>query len=103
MKTITFPCWTNFGSGDSVDWEIDIEITDEEYGRLLTVIQNDPEDFFYENNDLNDIYRKVYKEAVDVATADILSYDEDLAEQYGADDDWKADYLYCIGVAYPEL
>ena len=106
MITVEFPCYTNFGGGDSVDWEIEVELTDEEYARLksaLEKIDEDAEEKFYENKDLADIYKKVYALAVDEATTDALCYNEDLKEKYGNDPTWRANKLYMIGVEYPEL
>lgn len=107
MVTVEFPCYTNYGGGNSVDWEIEVELTDEEYARLEAVLENLDEDEeeieFFENKELEDIFKKVYALALEQATADALCYNEDLKEKYGNDPTWKASKLYNIGVEYPEL
>ena len=40
MKTVEFPCYTNFGGCDSADWEIEVELTDEEYSRLELALKD---------------------------------------------------------------
>lgn len=103
MKTIEFPCYTNFGSGNSTDWEIEVELTDEEYALLESVIAKEPEEEFYQNQTLVNVFKKVYKEAVEQATADALFYDDELRAKYGNDPSWKASDIYSINVEYPEL
>lgn len=107
MKTVEFPCYTNFGGCDSADWEIEVELTDEEYARLESALQDIdieyPDVEFYENKELQDIFKKVYALAVEQATADALFYNEDLKEKYGNDKTWRADMLYSINVEYPRL
>ena len=107
MKTVEFPCYTNFGGCDSTDWEIEVELTDDEYSRLESVLKDIdaecPDVEFHKNKDLEDIFKKVYEEAVEQATADALFYDEDLQAKYGNDKTWRADMRYLINVNYPEL
>lgn len=107
MKIIEFPCYTNFGDGDSTDWKIEVGLTDDEYSRLESALEDIdieyPEIEFFQNKDLEDIFKKVYALAVKQATADSLAYDDDLRYKYGDNPEWKADDLYDINVEYPEL
>ena len=107
MRNVEFPCCTNFGGCDSTDWEIEIELTDDEYSKLESALEDIdieyPDVEFYENEELKDIFNKAYAEAVRQATIDALYYNDDLKEKYGNNPTWKADDLYSINVNYPEL
>ena len=39
-KKITFGAYISFGKCDSVDWEFDFEVTEEEHNRLLEAAKN---------------------------------------------------------------
>lgn len=103
MITVEFPCYTSFGKGDSTDWYLYCDLTEEEYELLVSVIKSEPEEEFFENKKLSDIFKKVYKEAVRVATEDALEYDEDIQERVADDPEWRIDWLYDVNVNYPEL
>ena len=51
MKTVEFPCYTNFGGCDSADWEIEVELTGEEYSRLELALKDI--DIEYHPSDIN--------------------------------------------------
>lgn len=95
MKTYEFYATTDLG-GDGETY-FDVELTDEEsalleeYGKKSSVYY----DGFSECEELSEIYNKVYEEAVDVLTEELLEYEED------ADDDWRADDTYSIHIHLP--
>ena len=94
MKTYEFYATTDLG-GDGETY-FDVELTDEEsallekYGKKSSVYYD-----FCECEELSEIYNKVYEEAVQVLTEELLEYEED------ADDDWRADDTYSIHIHLP--
>lgn len=99
---ITFSAGTIFGKGDSVDWDLDYEVTQEEYNRLKSAFKRYY--VFDESEDVSDIYENVYQAAVDKATSDLLEYDYEMVEDYIDEDDpesWRADDVFEIRVNYP--
>ena len=95
MKTYEFYATTDLG-GDGETY-FDVELTDEEsalleeYGKKSSVYY----DGFSECEELSEIYNKVYEEAVQVLTEELIEYEED------ADDDWRADDTYSIHIHLP--
>lgn len=100
MISMQFDCWMNWGKGDSTDWEIEVDVTEEEYERLKEVAVEGLE--FDEAESVKDIYNRVYKLIVDEATVNLLEEDPDLAEEYEDEEEWSADELYSFGVNIPE-
>ena len=99
---ITFACGTIFGKLDSVDWDLDYEVTQEQYDRLVAAFKKDY--IFDESDDVSDIYEDVYDAAVDQATADLLQYSYDIVKDYIDKDNpksWRADHTYTIKVNFP--
>ena len=104
MKEFTFTAYCNYGKGDSVESWIDVELTDEEAGRLESF--GTQAEVFYNGfsqcEELKDIYQKVYSFAVDQMTEELRDYG-DLEEQYANDPNWKVDNLYHCGVNFPNV
>lgn len=102
MKTITFPAYCTFGKGDSGETEVEVELTDEEYERVMKY--GTDEDYYYDGfsecEELKDIYDKVYTIAVDQMTEEMRDFG-DLDEKYANDPNWKVDDLYHCGVHFP--
>ena len=95
MKKYTFIATTDLGDGQTY---VDVNLTDEEaallekYGKISSVYYEG----FSSCRELDAIYSKVYNEAVDVLTDELLEYEED------ADEDWRADDTYSVQVHFPE-
>ena len=102
-RTVTFCAYTTFCPCDSVDWELDFEVTEEEYQRLVAASE---ENEFPYAEEVADIYEKVYKAAVKKSTEDFIEYDLDMVSEYIDEDesieDWSADEVYNIGVHFPD-
>ena len=100
----------HYGKLDASDWEEDIELTDEEYDRLVEVmkecVENGDEDFFG-CKEIEDIYYKVYDQVVDIATDNMKAFEPDLIEDYLAEnideteENFRADDIYPIDVYFP--
>lgn len=103
MNTITFLAYCTFGKGDSGETEVDVELTDEEYERVMTL--GTKADVYYNGfsrcAELKDIYDKVYAIAVDQMTDEILMGDFDEDDERLSDPNWKADDTYACGVNFP--
>ena len=91
MKTITFFGYADFGAGDIVDMDIDVELTDEEYARILAEAGTDAW-----TPSLSDIREKVIDLLDDKIRADMTSQFEENGEAF--DDD----YMPKIGVNFPD-
>ena len=91
MKTITFFGYADFGAGDIVDMDIDVELTDEEYARILAEAGTDAW-----TPSLSDIREKVIDLLDDKIRADMTSQFEKNGEAF--DDD----YMPKIGVNFPD-
>ena len=109
MKTLTFGCVMHYGKLDASDWEEDVELTDEEYDRLVEAmrdaISEGSEDFFG-CKEIEDIYYKVYDQVVDIATENMKNYEPELIEEYleeedEAEEDFRADDISPIDVYFP--
>lgn len=94
---IDFPCCLRPNSGD---WEESIEVTDEECERLKKAFLTG-KDFIY-CEEVKDIFDRVYEIVVESATDSLLTYNEDIAEEYGNVDNWRADELYQVGIRFPD-
>ena len=101
--TLDFDVYTNFGKGDSVDWELSYEVTEEDYQRLVEAAKEYDE--FEEAEDIKDLYEKVYEAAVLQATQDMIENDPESVEDYleGGEslESWRADFVCNIGVNFP--
>lgn len=91
MRNLTFYGYANFGPGDSVDMEIDVDLTDEEYARLLAAADTDEW-----NDSISDIREKVIDLLDDRIRAEMIAQFEENGEEF---DDG---YLPQIGVNFPE-
>ena len=91
MKTITFFGYADFGAGDIVDMDIDVELTDEEYARILAAAGTDEW-----TPSIADIREKVIDLLDDQIRADMAAQFEENGEAF--DDD----YMPQIGVNFPD-
>lgn len=91
MKTITFFGYADFGAGDTVDMDIDVELTDEEYARILAAAGTDAW-----TPSIADIREKVIDLLDDKIRADMTAQFEENGEAF--DDD----YMPQIGVNFPD-
>ncbi len=104
MKEFTFPAWCNYGTGDSGESWIDVELTDEEAVRLVKfgtqseIYYNE----FYNCKELQDIYDKAYTIAVKQMTAELREWGDWLDESKRNNPDWKIDDTYPCGVEFPQ-
>lgn len=104
MKEFTFPAWCNYGTGDSGESWVDVELTDEEaerlekYGTQAEIYYGE----FYNCKELQDIYDKVYTIAVDQMTAELREWGDWLDEEKKNNPDWKIDDTYLCGVNFPQ-
>lgn len=102
-KKITFGAYISFGKCDSVDWEFDFEVTEEEHNRLLEAAKEYFD--FNEAEEVADIYAKVYDVAVTQATKDCLENDAEGIKNYLREgqtlEDWRADDTYMVVVNFP--
>jgi hypothetical protein len=102
MKEITFVAYCRFGKGDSGETDVEIELTDEEYERVMTL--GTDANVYYKGfsncEELRDIYDKAYAKAIDQMTEEMRDYGE-LEEEYASDPNWKIDDMYACGVNFP--
>lgn len=96
---VTFNCSMMNGTGDGTDWDIDVDITEEEYERLKSAKTSGKD--FDECEDVADIYNRIYDIANDDATEDLIDNDEEFQEYYEEDETSKASDFYSISVDYP--
>ena len=96
---VTFNCTLMYDRFGGDDWDIDVNITEEEYERLKKAHNTDVE--FRDCDSVKDIYKRIYDIANDDATENLLEYDEYFQEEHEENEDLKADDLYSIGVNYP--
>lgn len=88
---VTFLCGlSSMGS----DWEEDIELTEEEYERLVKALRTGRD--FYHCEEVRDIYNRIHDILDESATESLLEYNEDMREKYGNDKTFKASNLYFI-------
>ena len=83
------------GAGD-VEFEEDVEVTEEEYERLKKALSSGRD--FYDCEEVRDIYNRVYDIADEGATETLLANNEDIAEKYKGDKNFKASDLYQIDI-----
>lgn len=100
MNIITLKCCCIFGKGDSTDWEQDFDLTEEEITRLKAAAKTGTS--FMNADSVSDIYERLYDIIVSEATEQLLEDDEDIQEEYGEEDDFRADELYEYRIDYPE-
>lgn len=91
MKTITFFGYADFGAGDIVDMDIDVELTDEEYARILAAAGTDEW-----TPSIADIREKVIDLLDDQIRADMAAQFEENGEAF------EDDYMPRIGVNFPD-
>lgn len=86
-----------FGCNDG-EWEEDVEVSEEEYERLRQSYKSGKD--FYKDESVRDIYDRVWDIANASATESLIDYNEDIAEKYGNDPNFKASDLYAIHVQF---
>ena len=99
----------HYGKLDASDWEEDIELTDEEYERLIEAIKNaitEGEEDFFACKEVEDIYYKVYDQVVDIATENMREFDPEVIQDYleeegEEEENFRADDIYPIDVYFP--
>ena len=109
MKTVTFECVMHYGKLDASDWKEDIELTDEEYDRLIEAMKNaiaEGEEDFFACKEVEDIYYKVYDQVVDIATENMKEFDPDIIRDYLEEEgeeegNFRVDDIYPIDVYFP--
>lgn len=72
---VTFPGYVRFGKLDGTDFEVDVELTDEEYERLKASRKTHWD--MDEDDEIADIYDMAYSASLDM-DIDVLRDDEDL-------------------------
>lgn len=80
------------------EWEEDVEVTEDEYERLQRSYASGKD--FYEDESVREIYSRIYDIADQSATESLLDYNEDIAEKYGKDPNFKASDLYQIYIQF---
>lgn len=96
---ITFNCTMMNGTGDGSDWDIDVDITEEEYERLKKAKETNVE--FKHCEEVQDIYKRICDIADESATQDLIDNDEEFQEYYEEDETTTASDFYSISVDYP--
>lgn len=102
MKEYTFVAYCTLGRGNSGESFVDVELTDEEYDRLIKY--GTQPDIYYNGfskcKDLADLYKRIYDIAIEQMTEEMKDFG-DLEEKYANDPNFKVDDLYPCGVSFP--
>ena len=102
MKEYTFIAYCTYGKGDSGESYVDVELTDEEYDRLIKY--GTQPDIYYNGfsqcKELADLYKRIYDIAIDQMTEEMRDFG-DLEEKYANDPNWKVRDIYSCGVNFP--
>ena len=98
---LTFNCTMMNGTGDGSDWDIDVDVTEEEFKRL-NAAKNLGKDFC-NCEEVADIYDRIYDIANDSATEDLIYNDEEFREYYEEDETTKASDYFSITVEFPYI
>ena len=107
MVSVWFGCYVSYGPGCNSDWEEEIELTEDEYLRLIEAMKKSILDIeagseFDDFSEIKDIYDRVYEIVVDSATESCLDYDYDIVKDYFVEGKvWRADDTYRVGVVFP--
>ena len=114
MKVVVFPYYVNFGGGDSVDAEVEVKLSEKDYQRLVKSANAVPRWHLDEDDEIVDIYRKVYAAIVKQNKIEFQE-DPELIEDFLEDyDDYEEgmkittemveEYLdqFIVGITYPE-
>lgn len=98
---ITFNCSLMNGTGDGSDWDIDVDITEEEFERIKRAKESGKD--FDECEEVKDIYDRLYDIANESATQDLIDNDEEFQEYYEEDETVTASDFYSVSVDYPYI
>lgn len=102
MKDFTFIAYCTFGKGDSGESFVDVELTDEEYDKLIKY--GTQPDIYYNGfskcKELADLYKRIYNIAIEQMTEEMKDFG-DLEEKYSNDPNFKINDLYPCGVSFP--
>lgn len=112
---IKFPAWLSYGRHDYTDWDVEVDITEEEYQRLVQSAKEN--NTFDADETVRDIYDKVFDAMLDVelevlepedivdrmASFRGISFEEADNQEFEYDEikemlQWEGGY----GVGYPE-
>lgn len=96
---MTFNCTMMNGTGDGSDWDIDVNITEEEVKKLKKAKESGKE--FCECKEVSDIYDRLYDIADESATEDLIDNDEEFQEYYEEDETTTASDFFSIKVEFP--
>lgn len=103
MQEFTFPAYCTFGSGDSGETFVDVELTEKEAKKLIKYGTNP--DIYYDDfencEELKDLYNKIYALAIEQMTDELRDFG-DLDDEYANNPDWKVDDTYQCGVNFPD-
>jgi hypothetical protein len=102
MKNITFPAYCRFGKLNSGETWVDVELTDEEAERIITL--GTQPDIYYKGfqscEELKDLYDRIYTIAVDQMSEEMRDFGE-LDKRFASNHELKVDDLYACGVNFP--
>ena len=91
MKTYAFFVGGSAGKGDTWDYDLDVELTDEEAERLEASARKEPRWRLEEDPELRDIYDKVYsammEKEIKNVTKDQIA--DELDDYLSDDDNWE--------------
>lgn len=96
---LTFNCTMMNGTGDGSDWDIDVDITEEEFERLEKAKVSGKD--FDECEEVSDIYDRIYDIANQDATEDLIDNDEEFQGYYEEDETTMASDFFSITVDFP--
>lgn len=114
MKTIKFPYFVSFGKLDSVSCEIELSISDKDAKRLEKSAKEGGKFRLNEDEDLSDLYDKVYQKIIlkekdallsdPSQVKDFLSWEDGYSEDLPITEEQIDYYLdsLAIGINYPE-
>ena len=97
---LTFNCTMMNGTGDGSDWDIDIDLPEEEVERLKHAKESGKD--FWECEEVKDIYSRLYDIANKSATEDLIDNDCDFQEYWEEDNTITASWYYSIKVEFPD-
>ena len=106
-RTLTFKAYTEFGKCDEEEWELDFDVTEEEYKLLKD--NYDERTSVYSIEAIKDIIDKVTEVAIEQCTIDMI--DSGMADEYieelidegkiDSEEDWTADITFRVFVGWP--
>lgn len=91
MKTYAFFVGGNAGKGDTWDYDLDVELTDEEAERLEASARKEPRWHLNEDPEISDIYHKVHAAMMENEISNVPDdlLDEEIDDFLSDDDNWE--------------